>query len=191
MQSRPEPALYLLIGFPGSGKYTVAQALARQLDTLGRPTRVVDNHYVNNPIFNLLGVDGRTHLPHEVWDLAHRLREVLLDTIENLSPPEFSFVFTNFIGAHEGAVADPYLDRLRRIAENRGAAFLPVVLTCEPEELRKRVPNSDRAARMKWTDGDAVADLTRTVALYEPTGAATYDTTEASPDLIARRILEG
>jgi hypothetical protein len=185
----PEPAIYLLIGFPGAGKYTVACELARQLGERGRPTKVVDNHYVNNPIFGLLEVDGRTRLPDKVWDLAHRLREVLLDTVEHLSPKELSFVFTNFIGAHESEIADPYVTRLRHIAEVRGAAFRPVLLNCDPEELGRRVPNADRAARMKWTDGAAVAALTERVALYAPEGCESFDTTHVSPAELAGTII--
>ncbi len=116
----PEPTIYLLIGFPGAGKYTVACELARQLNELGRPTRVVDNHYVNNPIFGLIDVDGRTKLPDEVWDFAHRVREVLLDTVERLSPCDWSFVFTNYIGVRETEIADPYVARLRQVASVRG-----------------------------------------------------------------------
>jgi hypothetical protein len=47
-----------LIGFPGTGKYTIAREIAQQEDF-----RLVDNHLVNNPLFNLIHADGITPLP--------------------------------------------------------------------------------------------------------------------------------
>lgn len=187
----PEPAIYLLIGFPGAGKYTVACELAHQLEELGRPTKVVDNHYINNPVFGLLGVDGRTKLPGEVWELAHRVRSVVLDTIERLSPRDWSFVFTNYIGVRETEIADPYVARLREVASVRGAEFRPVMLRCEPNELERRVPNADRAERMKWTDGQSVRELAERETLYEPEGSRWVDTTVATPAETAARIITG
>jgi hypothetical protein len=63
--------------------------------------RVVDNHYINNPIFGLIGADGVTPLPREVW---HRVREVagaVLKTVEEQTPREWHLVFTAYINGDD------------------------------------------------------------------------------------------
>lgn len=51
----------LLLGFPGVGKLTIARELG-----MARPARVIDNHWINNPILGLLADDGRSKLPEAV-----------------------------------------------------------------------------------------------------------------------------
>ncbi|HUR47898.1 MAG TPA: hypothetical protein VMY88_00005, partial [Acidimicrobiales bacterium] len=93
----PAPTIYLLVGYPGTGKYTVAP----------------------------------------------------------LSPPGWSFVFTNWIGENESGARD-YLERLRAIAGARASEFVIVRLVCETAELTTRVATPQRRERMKWTDAAAV-----------------------------------
>ncbi len=81
-----------LIGFPGTGKYTIALELANRTTI-----RIVDNQLINNPIFSVIGADGKTRLPNIVWDKVGVIREAVLDSICTLSPPDFSFVFTNVL----------------------------------------------------------------------------------------------
>ena len=40
------------------GKLTVAKTLRDRLVARGDQVRLVDNHYINNPIFQLMEVDG-------------------------------------------------------------------------------------------------------------------------------------
>ena len=54
--------VFVLLGYPGTGKYTVAHALARELGRRGRRAQVVDNHFVNNPVFEVILADGVTPL---------------------------------------------------------------------------------------------------------------------------------
>jgi len=86
------PAIVHLIGFPAAGKFTVAKALARQAtDHLV----VIDNHFTANVIFGVMEIDGVKPVPDEVWDRVEEVREAVFTTIETLSPPDWSFVFTN------------------------------------------------------------------------------------------------
>jgi thymidylate kinase len=85
------PAIYLLTGLPGTGKYTVARALERALAKEGEEVRLVDNHYLCNPIFGLIAEDGMTQLPGAVWERVDEISEAVLRTIETLSPAEWSF----------------------------------------------------------------------------------------------------
>ena len=71
-----------LVGLSGAGKLTVARRLALLLNA-----RVVDNHWINNPIFDLLDNDRVTPFPTGVWDQVAKVRQAVLDTIATLSAP--------------------------------------------------------------------------------------------------------
>lgn len=88
------PALFLLIGFSGTGKLSVAKTLRDRLVARGEQVRLVDNHYINNPIFQLIDVDGVRALPSGTWDRVGEVRDVVVRTIETLSPKNWSFIFT-------------------------------------------------------------------------------------------------
>jgi tRNA uridine 5-carbamoylmethylation protein Kti12 len=85
------------LGFPGVGKLTIARDLGRRL-----PARVIDNHWVNNPVLALLDEDGYGKLPEAVWEQTARVRQAILETIATLCDPAANFVFTN-AGTHGDA----------------------------------------------------------------------------------------
>ena len=89
--------LFLLTGFPGSGKLTVAQALAQQIEAVGDTVRVVDNHWINNPIFGLVAQDGVTPLPREVWARVGEVAEAVIRTVEELTPSTWHVIFTAYL----------------------------------------------------------------------------------------------
>ncbi len=186
------PAFLLLLGFPGTGKYTVARALAEALAARGSTARVVDNHWVNNPIFGVLRTDGRTPLPEPVWGLVGQVREAVLTAIDDHGPREWSYVFTNYIQAAEAAEAAPYVARLREMAERRGAAFLVVRLLCETEALCRRIEQPERRERLKATSPEWLRGEIAAHELYAPAGPGTMtlDITKLAPDAAARVILE-
>jgi len=86
-----------LIGFPASGKLTIARALSEAASTGDAPFVVLDNHHVNNVIFPVLDLDGIKPVPAVVWDRTREIAAVLRRTIEELSPPQWSFIFTNVL----------------------------------------------------------------------------------------------
>lgn len=43
-----------LLGFPGTGKYTIAKEICKQADF-----KLVDNHLINNPLFTLIENDDK------------------------------------------------------------------------------------------------------------------------------------
>lgn len=188
-----ESAVYLLIGFPGAGKYTVARALAEHVNSHGGQARVVDNHYVNNPVFGVLSLDGETALPAAVWPLVEQVRDAVLTAIEQFSPPSWSFVFTNYITAEEAAstqlVAD-YLERLQQVALARGTSLRVVRLTCELEELTRRVANEERRQRLKTTSARWVREAVATCSLFDPKteNVLTLDISSLPPAQAARQI---
>src|SRR3954454_9951106 len=86
-----------LVGFAGTGKLTIATELAKMIDA-----KIVDNHWINNPIFGLIDSDGVSPLPPGVWDQTARVRKAVLETIATISRPDMNFIFT-----HEGLAGEP------------------------------------------------------------------------------------
>lgn len=143
-----------LIGFPGTGKYTIAKELVKKQPGLF----LVDNHLINNPIFGLIRRDGKTKFPEAVWDYTRRMYDVVLDAVIHLADQESSFVFTNCL--YNEYPPDRILyQKIQDVAEKRGALFFPIHLSCNLVELQKRIISPDRNARMKWMDPDGLAGI--------------------------------
>lgn len=138
-----------LLGLPGTGKYTIAREISARADF-----RLVDNHLVNNPVFTVVRVDGKTPFPREVWKKVGAIGDIVLDAIETLSPPHFSFVFTNALMDDDPGDHD-YFHRLAALAAKRNALFVPVRLGISVEENIRRIQSPDRDHRMKQTNIDA------------------------------------
>lgn len=183
------PAVYQLLGYPGTGKYTVGRALVARLEELGATARLVDNHAISNLILGVVPTDGRTPPPPEVWERAGRVRVEVIAAIEQLSPPSWSFVFTNYwqdTEAHAIALA-----RMEELARNRGSHFVPVVLTCDPDEVVRRVVRPERAERKKLIDpAGARACLAQDLLVPLSTTSLTVDVTSISPAEAAVLITE-
>lgn len=127
------------------GKYTIAKALATGQDC---HHLVIDSHYINNVIFPLVGTDGTRPLGPAVWTKVDQIRSVVLDTIKTMSPPEWSFVFTNVLTADNPADRG-FFAGIEILAEVRNSLFVPVTLVCEVEELARRMATPTRAERFK------------------------------------------
>jgi hypothetical protein len=190
------PAIVHLIGFPASGKLTIARALAETASASGDRFVVVDNHHTNNVIFTVLDLDGVKPVPSAVWDRVREITEVLLRSIEQLSPPEWSFVFTNVLTDDKPGERG-FVDRLVTLAMRTGRTYLPVVLHCEEAALTKRVANADRRDRMKWIDPSGVDEFVRTHRLIDVGDLAPLiiDTSSTDPSnaalLILQRLTDG
>jgi len=186
--------VFVLLGYPGTGKYTVAKALAEELASRGVVGKVVDNHHMNNPIFEVVLADGITPLPAKVWDLVEQVRDAVLTAIEECSPPECTYIFTNFVLDAEAAQpkVGAYFDRLRALAKARGGALHVVVLTCEAEELYRRVTEPDRRARYKLMDSTWVRKMVAEDPPYSPggPGVMTLDITDLAPTEVATLIAD-
>jgi hypothetical protein len=139
-----------LIGFPGTGKLTIAQEIARKADF-----RLVDNHLINNPVFSLIHVDGKTKLPERIWDNVFKIWEAVADTIIHISPREYNFILTNALQQKD--VADhTHYERVKDMAGQREARFIPVrLLISDIEEHARRITAADRTLKLKETDAEA------------------------------------
>ena len=150
------PAIIHLIGHPGVGKYTVAKALVAAAADSGERMVLMDNHATGNLILSIL--EPVDPIPGEVWDRVGEVREVVYRTIADMSPPEWSFVFTNVLVADDPG-DEAVVVRLARLAQESDRHYLPVRLTCELDAHLERVASPERGPRHKWTNVDAVRPL--------------------------------
>ncbi len=181
-----QSTLIHLIGSPGVGKYTIGSHVAQLTGA-----RLVDNHGIANVIFNLLDQDGVKPLPAGVWAHVAQVRTAVLDTLMHLSPPHLSFVFTNYIRG-EDDVEEAVFQEMVAVAEVRGSTFVPVTLSCETEELLRRVVRPDRRERMKLVDPVEARRLADEVPPFVSTHPNTLalDVTALAPEAAARTIVE-
>ncbi len=181
------PTLFHLIGYPGTGKYTIAQAMRNRLEAAGTRGRVVDNHYVNNVVFGLL--EPGAGVPEEAWARCGEVWNAVLETVETLSPPGWWFIVTNFLVEEKDD--QEWMDRVAAVAERRGSEYVPIQLICAREELLRRVAEPTRRDRRKITDPATLARLLDTTRLVMPAGprALTLDVTQLSADAAAARII--
>jgi len=107
-------------------------------------------------------------------------------TIEQFTPPSWSLVFTNHWVDVEPATAG--LAEVVALAERRGSAFVPVLLTCDPDEILRRVVRPERAARHKLVD-PAGARALLAERLLRPPGTLALDVTDLAPADAAARIV--
>jgi hypothetical protein len=171
---------------PGSGKLTVARELSLLLEA-----RVIDNHWINNPIFGLIDNDRVTPFPTGVWNQISKVRQAVLDTIATLSAPEANFILTH-AGYDDDREDLAIYHAIVTTAERRKALFVPVRLLCEEGELARRVVSPERASRLKSMDPEAARRDTRNREVLKVNHAnqMTLDTSAISPQESARLIVE-
>lgn len=154
-----------LLGFPGVGKST-------------------------NVVLGVIESDGVRAVPPGVWERVAEIREVQYRSIAELSPPDWSFVFTNVL-VESDPMSPVVVARLVELASSRSTSYVPVMLACNPIELRRRVSSPDRVGRHKWIDSDAVEAFAAGETLFRPTSLEIeVDVTELSADASAQKVSE-
>jgi hypothetical protein len=143
MNKSMESTIMLLIGFAGTGKYTIGRELCERTGAT-----LIDNHLINNPVFKVVNADGVTPLPPGVWDKVTEIRETVYESIRELSPPEMSFVFTMELRESNPADHGAFWD-LDQLAADRKSRFVPIRMICSVEELCRRVVDPARGAMLK------------------------------------------
>ncbi len=135
-----------LIGFAGTGKYTIAKEIAKH------GYKIIDNHLINDPIFSLLNLDGVTPIPRNAWNAIAEIRNAVLHFISQYTPS--NYVFTNVLLEDDGDRA--FYDSMLNKAESRGSIFIPVKLHLSIDEHEKRVRSPERKEKFKITSRSAV-----------------------------------
>ncbi|MFN2578973.1 MAG: hypothetical protein ABR607_14940 [Pyrinomonadaceae bacterium] len=138
-----EDTMVLLIGFAGTGKYTIGRELCERTGA-----KLIDNHLINNPIFRVIDADGVTPLPSSVWDRVQEVRAAVYKAIRELSPPGMGFVFTMELRESKSGDQKAFRD-LERLAAACQCRFIPIRMICGVEELCRRVADPARAAMLK------------------------------------------
>jgi hypothetical protein len=148
----------MLLGYPGTGKFTVASEVVRQVRSNGDEVRLIDNHATANLLFDLIEeADGKSRLPADIFDRVREINLTVLRTIDELSPKDWSFVFTHHLVDTDENRA--YLKEVKEVAERRGANYLNVVLSCDLGTLVERVVRADRRHRNKLTDPERALEI--------------------------------
>lgn len=177
--------MIVLIGFAGTGKFTVGRELCELTGA-----KLIDNHLINNPIFKVVNPDGIKPLPDAIWDKVKAVREIVYEAIRELSPAELSFVFT--IELFESSPEDQKaLIDLEELAAARGSLFVPVRLLCEVEELCRRVVAPSRVQMLKSINPEGARRKSAQETVLDSTHAnvLTIDVTEKTPTEVAEIIL--
>ncbi|PDS78204.1 chloramphenicol phosphotransferase [Rhizobium sp. L43] len=168
---------------PGVGKLTIAQELSAMVSA-----KIVDNHWINNPILRLLDEDGTASLPKGVWEFTGRVRQAVLDAIIAYAPS------ANFIFTHAGLEGDERslrtFQQIANAAEACAVVLVPVRMLCDEEELARRVSNPERREKLKSTDVAASRNRSRKARVLDPLHPNTLvlDVTAASPEKTAAAI---
>ncbi|KAL8905051.1 MAG: hypothetical protein Q9207_002866 [Kuettlingeria erythrocarpa] len=175
------PPFISINGYPGVGKYTIAQELLRLLPNV----KLLDNHQLIDPVAAVYERD----MP-EYQGLRKSVRKGILDSIAaSDSLRDVTWIFTDSQSSDEvgsAAVAD-YIHAARA----RGSQVLSVILICEEAENIRRMRTGQRG-RTKLNDADILLMIRRTEDLYRFGGKAELelDVTLFSPAEAAHKILE-
>lgn len=179
-------AIIYIIGFPGVGKYTIANEIIRQQHNF----RLVDNHLINDPIFRLIKIDGKSRLPERIWDNVKKIWEAVLDTMIYISPPDYSFVLTNAL--FDSPIERAWYEEFKKMAQERKALFIPVRILCSVDENKKRITAEERAKRFKDINPDSPARHAKEfrVLSIEHPNVLDLDVTDLEAEDAARIILK-
>jgi hypothetical protein len=181
-----ENTIVVLIGFAGTGKYTIGRELCRRTGA-----KLIDNHLIANPVFKVVNADGVTPLPSEVWDKIKQIRRTVYEAIRELSPPKMSFVFTVEWRANNPGDHKAFVD-LEELATARQSLFVPIRLICEVDELCRRVVQPARVEMLKEISPELARKKSAEDSVLNPQhpNLRTIDVTRKSPAESVEVILD-
>ncbi|MBB5235337.1 AAA family ATPase [Deinococcus budaensis] len=166
--------LYHLAGPPGSGKRTVGLHLARRTGAV-----LLDNHLFRDAVYRPYGADGVRPVPPELQALGAQVWALGLQAAR-LAPRDVSQIFTAY--HTEGESGRASAERIRAVAVDRNAVYVPVWLECHEEELARRMTLPERRERAKMRDPQALREVLATSGtLAPPPGALRLDTAQLTP----------
>jgi shikimate kinase len=176
--SLSEVQLVFLYGPPAVGKYTIGLKLAAQTGF-----RLFHNHLTVNLVSAVFERDSA------VW--LRLLRSIRRDILAEAARHDVSIIMTGvFSGTSEHAEA--WRTMLAPV-EAEGGKVLFVQLTCEREELFRRIDSERRRTLDKLTDPRRLADLLDRCDMFSPAPFGQhlcFDVTDVAPSESATRIIQ-
>lgn len=144
-QRREKKSLVVLLyGAPACGKLTIARELAHHQNLF-----LLDNHHFNDVVMPFVDINS-TSLP-DINQAVYKIRSLALDIFKKYKKSTTSgFIFTNVL-LESDADKDAVLE-LQEFANDMGAHFVPIHLTCSLDILLTRVQNKERTLKGKLTD---------------------------------------
>lgn len=130
----------LFNGLPGSGKLTIAELLAKKTGA-----KVLDNHYVNNLIFNVKEFED--DVPSFIWDFIDRTKVDLYNTLSKLPQTE-DYILTGCLMTTDKTS----LPIAEKFAKDLNSEFIVINLVCNQAKILGRINSPERKNRKKLTD---------------------------------------
>jgi len=167
--------LIIIHGPPAAGKLTVANEIAKLTEF-----KVFHNHLSIDcvkPVFEF-GAPG-------FWRVIGDVRDVVITAAMKEG---ISLIHTF---CYEFGADDEYFRKLIAASEENGGEVHLVLLTCEKEELKRRIGNESRIKIGKLTDPDSIGRAN--IELTSPLpGRETLiiDTTDLRPEIAAQQVIE-
>ena len=168
--------LVFIYGPPGVGKLSVARELSRLTGY-----RLFDNHVSIDCARSVFDFGTPPF-----WNAVGKIRTAVF---EEAAAAAVSLVFT-FVYSHPNDAA--YIERTCGLFESQGGRVHFVRLTCEREELERRLPHPERASAGKLASLDTLRELTERYDLFSPVpGRESFeiDNTGVEPAEVARLIV--
>jgi len=157
-----------ILGHSGSGKYSIGTEIAKLQNF-----KLIDNHYINNVIFQLIETDGKSKLPEKVWEFTRSVRKAVFGTIKELSSIESNFIFTNAL-MKEQEISEPIYQDILEIVKKRKAIFFAIVLDISKNELKNRISNPERREKYKDISPENAEKAFNNFHVFEPNYKNTF-----------------
>jgi hypothetical protein len=166
-------------GWPGAGKKTIGEALAKLLGA-----RFIHNHLLHDVAIVCAGFRG----DHR-WQLYETVRSAAYDVLAQ-HPTSEIFVMTNAL-CNDTPREEVAWKHVVELAIARSVPLVPVVLELAAEENIRRVQSPERLGK-KTTDGTYLRELIDRHSLQHPDvpELIVVDVTDHSPEQAARTIRE-
>lgn len=168
-------------GYPGTGKLTIAQILAKRLGA-----HLVDNHAVINTVY----AAGHQHASPGYLDFYMALFTSVCQELRG-NKAISHILMTNALANEIPRDIDKFM-QIKELAAQRQEPFIPVLLHCSREENIRRVVAPSRAEKKKLTNSDILKTIMdEKYTIYHPDDHPynlRLDTTHLSPDQASDEI---
>jgi hypothetical protein len=138
----PAPCVVLLNGFPGVGKFTIANAVSEKMGKYNLPRRVIDNHLLIDPVFAIEPVQNVAH-----YEMRNSIRRTAIEGLKNIEDPELVIMFTATLSTSDQPTSSDDMDQLKEYVELAEARKVPLVvinLVCDLKQNIERLCDEKR-----------------------------------------------